>query len=90
MFNKTVSNKTLQLENIVIKFLIVVWKDGCWKYISKNYGSKNNFDYTVKLNKAMTFTTDTAAFNFVRYHDLERRKFYIVPMKCDYEVSFPK
>lgn len=86
--NKVPNNRTLQLENTTLKFVIVIWKDGCWKYISKNYGLKNNFDYSVKINKAMTFPTDSAAWNFVRYHDLEGRKYYIVPMECKHKVSF--
>lgn len=88
MNNKTPNNRTLQTENVTLKFAIVIWKDGCWKYISKNYGLKNNFSYSVKMNKAMTFPTDQSAFNFIRHHDLEGRKYYIVPMECKYKVSF--
>lgn len=85
---KTSNNRTLQLENTNLKFVIVIWTSGCWKYIAKNYGWKNNFNYTIKMNKAMTFPTDSAAFNFVRYNNLEGKKFYIVPMECKYKVSF--
>ena len=88
MSNKTTDNRTLQVENFVLKFVIVIWKDGCWKYISKNYGWKNDFNYSVKINKAMTFPTDQSAFNFVRHHNLEGRKYYITPMECRYKVSF--
>lgn len=88
MNNNTTNNRTLQRTHSVTKFVIVIWKDNCWKYISKNYGIKNNFDYSVKINKAMTFPTDSAAFNFIRYHDLEKRKHCIVPMQCNYEISF--
>lgn len=86
--NKLPNNRTLQKENTVLKFVIVVWKDGCWKYISKTYGYKHGFDYSVKMNKAMTFNTDQAAWNFVRHHNLENRKYYICPMTCKYSVAF--
>ena len=86
MKNNISNNRTLQRENIVIKFVIIIWNDGCWKYISKNYGWKNNFNYSVKINKAMTFPTDSAAFNFVRYHNLEGRKYYIAPLECKHTI----
>lgn len=88
MNNKTPNNRTLQKENTVLKFVIVILKDECWKYISKTYGCKYGFDYSIKINKAMTFNTDQAAWNFVRHHNLEKCKHYICPMECKYTVSF--
>lgn len=86
--NNVHNNRTLQLENTTLKFVIVIWKDNCWKYISKTYGYKYGFDYSIKMNKAITFNTDQAAWNFVRHHNLENRKHYICPMECKYKVSF--
>ena len=86
--NKVPNNKTLQRENTILKFVIIVWTDGCWKYISKTYGYKYGFNYSVKMNKAITFNTDQAAFNFIKRNNLENRKFYICSMKCQYTVSF--
>ena len=39
---KSQNTRTLQLKNSNLKFVIVIWKDGCWKYIAKNYGWKND------------------------------------------------
>ena len=86
--NKALNNRTLQLENTNLKFVIVIWVNGCWKYVSKNYGWKNNFNYSVKIKKAIAFPTDSAAWNFIKHHNLEGRKYYIVPMECKYKVSF--
>lgn len=86
--NKCKDNKSIQLNNTDVKYVIITERDGIWKYISKDYGYKHKFHFSVKMNKAKRFDSISSAEYFIDYYNLHNKKYYICQMTCNYTVNF--
>lgn len=58
-------NRTLRVVHESNCFVIIVNVNGCLKYISKDWYNKHGFNYTVKLNKALTLYSIDSAKRFI-------------------------
>lgn len=82
------NNKTIQLSNDTIRYVIITKKDNTWKYISKDYGYKHKYQFTVKINKARTWSDFSSAKLFLNNYHLHIKNYYIVPLISHYSVQF--
>lgn len=72
---KGLDNKTLRTRYSYQRCVLLVNRDGVIKYISKDYGKKNCWSYTVLLNKAKIFDSLNHAERFAEGIGL-----------CDYQI----
>ena len=81
-------NNSIQLQNSKIYYVIIIWKDGCWKYIAKQYGHKFSFNCSTKMTKAKRFDSIELAEKFIDLNKLHNKKYNICSMYCNYVVEF--
>ena len=46
---------------MVTKYVIIVPKNGCLKYVGRDYNPRHDYGYSVKVNRAIVFNTPDAA-----------------------------
>lgn len=64
-------NKTLRKMETKDSYVIIVMRDGVFKYVSKEYHKHNAFQYTVLLTKALRFRTESQAYKFIEVSQVE-------------------
>ena len=78
------TNKDLRKRYSSVMFVIIVVKDGVEKYVSRDYGRKIAFNYSVLLNKARSFDSQGYARRFMDNNGIEGK---VVPVNVTMQLS---
>lgn len=79
-------NKTLRTSHESMQYVIIVKRDGVNKYLCRDYMKKYAFQYTVCLNKAKRFQSETQAEKAIEWlsnEDITR----VVPVLVELKVG---